>query len=135
VSPYELDISELDAVREIHRVGGRYLKSDFYDNIGHRSLKTLFSTTDPNHHAIRRRLLSAGMARSNLARLEPVVMERVRQTIRRMSEEREKRGVVDVYKWWTFMATDVIGELSFGESFRTLDKGEVSINPLNASKE
>ncbi|KAE8552121.1 hypothetical protein EYB25_006015 [Talaromyces marneffei] len=124
VSPYELDISDIDAVKEIHRVGGRYLKSEFYENIGHRSLKTLFSTTDPTHHAIRRRLLSAGMARNNLTQLEPIVMERVQLTIRRMGEESQKRGVIDVFKWWTFMATDVIGELSFGESFRTLDKGE-----------
>lgn len=35
------------------------------------------------------------------------------------------RGAVDVYKWWMFMATDVIGELSFGESFRMLEYGKV----------
>jgi cytochrome P450 len=122
VSPYELDISDFDAVKEIHRVGGRYVKSEFYENIGHRSLKTLFSTTDSAHHAIRRRLLSAGMARNNLIRLEPVVMEREQLAILRMAEENLKRGVIDVLKWWTFMATDVIGQLSFGESFRTLDK-------------
>lgn len=44
----------------------------------------------------------------------------------RIAEEMGKRGVADVFKWWLFMATDVIGELSFGESFRMLEAGEVS---------
>jgi hypothetical protein len=33
--------------------------------------------------------------------------------------------VADVFKWWLFMATDIIGELSFGESFRMLEAGKV----------
>lgn len=37
-----------------------------------------------------------------------------------------RRGAADVFKWWLFMATDVIGELSFGESFRVLEAGEVT---------
>jgi hypothetical protein len=47
----------------------------------------------------------------------------------RIAEEMGKRGVADVFKWWLFMATDVIGELSFGESFRMLEAGEV-ISPV-----
>jgi cytochrome P450 len=125
VSPYELDISDIDAVKEIHRVGGQYRKSEFYDNIGHRSVRTLFSTTDPHYHAIRRRLLSAGMAHTNLSTLEPSVSDRVQLTINQMASEMKRRGTVDVFKWWTFMATDVIGELSFGQSFQTLEHGEV----------
>lgn len=38
----------------------------------------------------------------------------------------QTRGVADVFKWFLFMATDVIGELTFGESFRMLELGEVS---------
>lgn len=38
----------------------------------------------------------------------------------------ERRGAADVIKWFLFMATDVIGELSFGDSFRTLEIGEHS---------
>lgn len=45
--------------------------------------------------------------------------------ISRMAEETRSRGVADVFKWWLFMATDIIGELSFGESFRMLEAGEV----------
>ena len=34
-------------------------------------------------------------------------------------------GTTDVFKWWLFMATDVIGELTFGDSFRMLEIGKV----------
>lgn len=45
-----------------------------------------------------------------------------------MSRIREEalspRGVADIYKWIFFMATDIIGELSFGDSFRMLEIGK-----------
>ena len=65
------------------------------------------------------------MAHTNLARVEPAVQDRVQLTIKQMAGEMSRRGAVDVFKWWTFMATDVIGELSFGQSFQTLEHGEV----------
>ena len=123
VSPSEVAINDVNAAKEIHRVGGRYLKAGFYEHIGHKSAKTLFSTQDPKHHAIRRRLLSAPMSESSLKQFEPVVLERVRLCVSRMAEELKTRGVIDVFKWWTFLATDTIGELAFGDSFRMLEVG------------
>lgn len=49
-------------------------------------------------------------------------------TISRIAEEMQSRRVADVFKWWLFMATDIIGELSFGESFRMLEAGEVKLS-------
>jgi hypothetical protein len=34
-------------------------------------------------------------------------------------------GVVDILKWVNFLTTDVIGDLSFGESFGGLDSGKL----------
>ena len=50
--------------------------------------------------------------------------------VKGISKEMAKRGAADVFKWWMFMATDVIGELSFGESFKMLESGKVSAGPL-----
>lgn len=41
---------------------------------------------------------------------------------------RAKDGSVeraDLMQWWTFLATDTVGRLGFGESFGMLEKGEV----------
>ncbi|KAK4697094.1 hypothetical protein P7C71_g942, partial [Lecanoromycetidae sp. Uapishka_2] len=126
VSPFpdEVDIADIGAAKEIHKIGERYLKAGFYTHIGHKSAKTLFSTTDPKFHAVRRKLLSPPMSESSITTFEPIVYEKVRLCMTRMSEEMKIRGVADVYKWWTFLATDVIGELSFGESFRMLEYGK-----------
>lgn len=63
--------------------------------------------------------------------MEPIISSRVHMAIGRIAEEMEKRGAADVFKWWLFMATDVIGELSFGESFRMLEAGEVQSPAIN----
>lgn len=60
--------------------------------------------------------------------MEPLINARVRLTIQRMQEEMKTRGVADIFKWWIFMATDIIGELSFGESFRMLEQGRVFLS-------
>lgn len=65
------------------------------------------------------------MADASLKHFEPLITDRIRLTISRMEEESKIRGAADVFKWWTFMTTDVIGELSFGESFRMVEYGKV----------
>ncbi|KHN99497.1 Cytochrome P450 [Metarhizium album ARSEF 1941] len=64
------------------------------------------------------------MSESSLKLHLPTVMSRVELAIQRMKEEMKTQGLVDVFKWSLFMATDVIGELAFGESFQMLEKGE-----------
>ena len=58
---------------------------------------------------------------------------RVELAIQKMTAEVKSRGCMDVLKWWLFMATDIIGELSFGDSFRMLEIGKVSCRTLNYS--
>ena len=125
VSPDEVDITDVGAAKEIHKIGERYQKAGFYTHIGHKSAKTLFSTTDPRFHAARRRLLAGPMSEASMVNFEPIVADRVNLCMKRMGEEMQSRGVADVYKWWTFLATDTVGELSFGESFRMLEYGKV----------
>jgi hypothetical protein len=57
--------------------------------------------------------------------MEPIVRDLVYLSIEQMKREMLKRGAVDVYKWALFTTTDVIGELTFGDSFRMLQQGKV----------
>jgi len=88
----------------------------------------MFSTTDPQFHGARRRLLASPISDSSLSHLVPQISNRVEYTIQRIAEEINNRGAADIFKWWLFMATDIIGELSFGESFKMLEAGKVSSN-------
>ena len=66
------------------------------------------------------------MSKSSLKSVEPIVKSKVELAMQQMAREMKSRGCADIAKWWLFMATDVIGELSFGDSFRTLEIGKVS---------
>lgn len=111
------------------------MKASFYERIRGSELNTdnVFSTSDYGYHSRHRRLLSGPMSKSSLKSVEPIIKGRVELTIQRMGEEMKSRGCTDVMKWWLFMATDIIGELSFGDSFRMLEIGRVSHFEPNSS--
>ena len=73
------------------------------------------------------------MADSSLQAIEPTIDAKAR--LSQMQKETRERGAMDVFKWWYFMSTDIIGELSFGESFQLLERGEVHTSLLRDSLE
>ena len=85
---------------------------------------------DPRVHATRRRLLAQSFSKSHLLKWEPLVLQKTQLAVSGIGEEAKKTGEADILKWWTFMATDVIGELSFGDSFHMLEQGKVGLGLL-----
>lgn len=125
VSSTYVDICDLESSREIYKTNTRFLKSDFYDRIVQPDFESVLTAKNAKFHSGRRRLLGGPMSDTSISSHEPMVQEHAKLAIQRMTEELESRGAADVFKWWTFMATDIIGELSFGESFRMLQTGKV----------
>ncbi|KAG8168600.1 hypothetical protein KVR01_001349 [Diaporthe batatas] len=126
ISPNEVDVMDVTAVKEIHTVKERYLKAPFYRAITAPGVQNVFNTSDIYFHRRHRRLLQAPFSDASLQTFQPGIESRIRLTMQRMAEETESRGAADVFKWWMFMATDIIGELTFGESFRMLEQGRKS---------
>ncbi|KZL68265.1 cytochrome p450 [Colletotrichum incanum] len=122
IAPDYVAISDVPSAKQIHSVKTGYLKAPWYRKLG-QEIVTVFNTTDPALHRRYRALLSPGLTDTALKPMAPIVEHRVRQTIEQMGIEMKNRGAVDVFKWWYFMATDIIGELTFGESFHMLDLG------------
>ena len=54
-----------------------------------------------------------------------MVRHKASLAVQKIGEEMKTRGAADVLKWWLFFSTDVIGELTFGDSFRMLEIGQV----------
>lgn len=65
------------------------------------------------------------MTEAALAKSEVMISSKVNMAVQKMSEEFYNRGCADIANWWLFMATDIIGELCFGDSFRMLEQGKV----------
>lgn len=125
VSPSKVDITDITAIKTIYAIKDAYRKSSWYRDLVAGGAENMFSTTSPDYHRRQRRLLGGTMAESSLKNYLPTVTSRIDLAVSRMREEMEKTGAVDVWKWWLFMATDVIGELTFGESFKMLEQGKV----------
>ncbi|KAI5922634.1 cytochrome P450 [Camillea tinctor] len=123
VAPGSVDFADAEAVRQIHTVKADYVKTDFYNNLPPDKI-SLFTTTDRETHRRHRKLLSQPMSENGLKSMMPQIEEKVSLAIERMRDEMKTRGAVDVFKWWMFMATDVIGQLSFGDSFHMLETGK-----------
>ncbi|KAF5694773.1 cytochrome P450 monooxygenase [Fusarium denticulatum] len=123
VGPHEVDISDKTAVKEIHRVKDGYKKAPFYQNLVPNT-NNLFNTLDVEFHRHHRRLLSSPLSESSLKSVEPTIDSYVKMAIASMKREMDERGAADVAKFWLFMATDIIVELSFGESFGILKQGK-----------
>ena len=79
---------------------------------------------DAKQHAMRRRLFAQSFSKSSLARFEAQIKGKVETAVLKINRD-IKLGRADILKWFTFMATDVIGELSFGESFNMLEQETV----------
>ncbi|KAJ5468765.1 hypothetical protein N7475_006517, partial [Penicillium sp. IBT 31633x] len=123
-SPDKLDICDISAVKEIHKTNSRFSKTEFYRNLVAGNAHNLFSTSDRGFHAAHRRLLASPISDSSLTHLEPLIVDKIHLATSKITQELEARGVVDIFKWWLFMTTDIIGDLTFGDSFRMLETGK-----------
>lgn len=132
ISPGEVSISDPTACRTIHRAGSGFLKSDWYSRFVDHEVPGIFEMSDAKQHAARRRLLARAFTKTELrARWEGMIQTKSKLAMERIAGEMGSAGQVDVLKWWAFLATDVVGHLMFGESFRMLDLGEVGhISPI-----
>jgi cytochrome P450 len=120
-------VLDVPAAKEIHSVKATYAKAPWYRTFATPGTENVFSTTDIEFHRRHRRLLQGPLSETNLKVFHPVVEQRVELAIQRMKEETSTRGATDILKWFLFLATDTVGELTFGESFRTLESGEVGL--------
>lgn len=125
IGPHEVDVMDIPSVKQIHSVKTTYVKSSFYHELPGPGVVDLADCIDVEFHRRHRRLLQGPFAEHALGTFHPIVERRVQLAVQRMGDDMDARGVVDVFKWWMFMASDVIAELTFGESFRMLESGKV----------
>jgi cytochrome P450 len=131
VSPDEVDFSDVAITKEIYGVKEVYLKSPFYKKLTPPGVSSIFNVSDTQLHRRYRRLLSGGMSESSLKSMYPAIQANVNLAIQNMRDEMKQRGAADVFKWWLFMATDIIGELTFGESLRMLEQKQKNQHTLD----
>jgi cytochrome P450 len=124
IGPNELSFSNREAWNEIygHRIGKPNMQKDedMYTPplFGPKSI----ITADDAGHARYRRLLAHAFSDKALRAQEPMLVSYVDLLIRRINELCDGgSNPLDMVKWYNFTTFDLIGELSFGESFHCLE--------------
>ncbi|UNI20627.1 hypothetical protein JDV02_006697 [Purpureocillium takamizusanense] len=124
MGPNEVGICDVDALKIIYSARHTFLKPIWYRHLTPLGHESLFSTSNVEFHKRHRRLLGAPLSETSIRAYRPLVDSRCKLAIQKAREEMRSKGAADMYKWWLLFATDVIAELSFGESFNTLEHGE-----------
>jgi cytochrome P450 len=117
--------SDPTAVKSIHKMGSGFLKSQLYAKL--QLTGTLLCIIPSKDHAARRKHFSSAFTQRNLIEWDQVILKKVGYMIANMKTA-SPRESVDILTFFTHMATDIIGELCLGESFKSYTDEEVRLN-------
>ncbi|KAK2035890.1 cytochrome P450 [Colletotrichum somersetense] len=120
VSPNQLSYQHPDAWKDImgHRSGGRSEENGKDPDRVDRNNYHIISA-DRHDHARYRRVLSHGFSAKSMQEQQPLIKDYIDLLIKRLCGLASK-GPVDMVAWYNFTTFDIIGDLSFGESFGCL---------------
>ncbi|KAF2273806.1 cytochrome P450 [Westerdykella ornata] len=84
----------------------------------------LLGVTKREDHSRMRRILSRGFSASTMQKQEPFLQRYVDKLISELRKRCDDgRALINIEAWFSFTAFDIIGDLTFGESFGSLDSG------------
>lgn len=129
VGPFQVSITAPSVWKDVngHRKGSGQLENNkdpiFYKLQG----SGLIGAIDATEHGRQRRILSNAFSAKSMLEQQPLIQGHVDLLISQLKEHSHKNGEpvpVDAVKWYNLTTFDVIGDLSFGESFGCLKGSE-----------
>ena len=110
-----------------HQPAGKpaVIKSEFYDmyGAGFKSL-CIGSERDRGRHSQMRKSLSAAFSTKALAEQEDIVRSNIDVFVSKVGQEGGPGSSgLDMSKWYEMIAFDILGDMAFGESFRSIQSG------------
>jgi len=124
IGPREIAIADLNAAQQIHKVGTRFRKSEWYQN------QTTTQVTDDTCGVFgirglaearrRRKYFQQAGTKAIVMEWEPMIISTIDVTVSKIKRD-ASQGEEDIMKWWTMMTADILGSLAFGEPFRMIE--------------
>ncbi|EPS44433.1 hypothetical protein H072_1573 [Dactylellina haptotyla CBS 200.50] len=127
ISPTEIAVSDIDAVKQIHSPHDPYRKSDWYGRLTD-GINATFAIIPNDAHKARRRAWGNVWSNTNMITMEPVVRNYVNICAEKINREVEAGAKPNLMQWLQFMTTDIIADISYGKGFDMLEKE--TINPI-----
>ncbi|KAI1771929.1 cytochrome P450 [Hypoxylon cercidicola] len=128
ISPNELSFATVQAHRDIYSTPSRtrkpFLKDGKFYNNG--DVTNIFYELDPIEHGKMRKILAPGFSGVAIKKHEHIIHQYVDMFVRKVTElSAARRGLgIDANEAIPWLAFDVMGELTFGESFDAVARGE-----------
>jgi cytochrome P450 len=117
VSPNEVDVSDADAIQSIYVSKGGFPKADCYANFDIDGHKTIFSTTDPEHRAVRAKAVVPLFSTKALRENEDAIWGCVDRMIERLESESKSKMPVNVLNLTRSLAVDAVSTHLFRENY------------------
>ncbi|GLI75114.1 hypothetical protein PoHVEF18_003365 [Penicillium ochrochloron] len=124
IAPNQYSISDISAIRTVYGAGSQFPKSAWYDGWRHPKLWTLFTDRDIKRHGETRKRFTNLYAMSSLVHYEPLVDYCADLFVNRLKEFTDSNETFNLGHWFQCYAFDVIGNITFGERFGFLDRGD-----------
>lgn len=124
IGPNMLYINTADSINEIYR-NRDFLKAPRYRSVESRD--NIFCVTDPKEFARRHRIVAPAFSLKNMDRLQKeITLPLLKKWMAALSQRLEKdpSGIIDFSDWVDFIVTDIIGAVSFGETFGYIEQQE-----------
>ncbi|KAK3367963.1 isotrichodermin C-15 hydroxylase [Podospora didyma] len=127
VAPSELSYTTVPAWKDIY-TAGKDRQAMTVNTVYGRNEKEFFGAcsilwqSSNAEHARHRRVLAPAFSEKALREHEPIILHHIRLFIQRMRENACKP--VDLCAWFNFVSFDIIGDLTFGESFDCLEQSK-----------
>ncbi|CZT04720.1 hypothetical protein WAI453_007719 [Rhynchosporium graminicola] len=116
VSPYEVDISDVDAVNPIYVSKGGFLEAPYYANFDIDGHSTIFSTLDPGYRALRAKGVVPMFSTKNIRDNEVALYGCVDRMAERMQEEAKTGRPVNILTISRSLAVDAVSTYLFQEN-------------------
>ena len=134
MSPEEAAVADYQAFREIHRSGSGFVKAPWHLRIKPQIVSEetagISAMSDPQVHGVRRRLFAQAFSKTRILFWADTIKAKIHLAVSKIKRD-AVAGQADVFKWWTFMASDVISELAFGQAFDTLTLEKVCVQSVS----
>ena len=128
VSPNEMSFSSPSSWKAIygHPPAGQrtLIKSKFYDLYGSGfERRCVGSERDPQIHKRMRTSLAPAFSSKALSEQETIVDGVINAFLSRIGADGNVPGGINMTKWFEMVAFDILGEMTFGESFHCIESG------------
>ncbi|OJJ41504.1 hypothetical protein ASPWEDRAFT_102595 [Aspergillus wentii DTO 134E9] len=126
VAPNMYSVADLSSIKTIYGMGSKFPKSDWYEVWKHPDPDrwALFPDRDVRRHAETRKRFTNLFSMSSVVHYESFVDDCADIFIQRVKEHADTALSLDMGHWFQCYAFDVIGNITFGERFGFLDRGE-----------